>query len=83
MSESDRRPKKMADTANRNGQGQGQAQGNMISQAVTLVHDIATGRHFLSRLVPGLLWLFDAALCWVIIKKIPCKKHAGMEIGLC
>lgn len=46
-------------------------QGNIISQTLPFARHVATGHHWLSRLVPVALWVFDALLCWVIIKKIP------------
>lgn len=42
-------------------------------QAIKLAQNVATGRHFLSRLVPPALLVLDAALCLVIIKKVPCE----------
>ncbi|KAI1081820.1 glycosyltransferase family 58 protein [Whalleya microplaca] len=44
----------------------------LISQAITLVFDVATGRNCpLSRLVPPCLFVLDAALCALVIWKIP------------
>lgn len=42
-------------------------------QAIKLAQKIATGQHVLSRVVPLALLVLDAALCVVIIKKVPCK----------
>ncbi|KAI0010964.1 glycosyltransferase family 58 protein [Xylariaceae sp. FL0662B] len=44
----------------------------LISQTITSFFDIATGRNrALARLVPPCLFLFDAALCVLVIWKIP------------
>lgn len=42
-------------------------------QAFRLVQDVATRRHALSKLIPPLLLLLDAALCMVVISKVACK----------
>lgn len=34
--------------------------------------DVANGRHALSKLIPVGLWLADAALCGLIVWKVPC-----------
>lgn len=39
-------------------------------QAFRFVQDVATRRHGLSKLIPPLLLLLDAALCMVVIKKV-------------
>lgn len=44
---------------------------NIVTQTITFARNVATGHHWLSRLIPVVLWAFDALLCWVIIKKIP------------
>ncbi|KAF4461902.1 dolichyl-P-Man:Man(5) c(2)-PP-dolichyl mannosyltransferase [Fusarium albosuccineum] len=44
---------------------------SVLTQATRFVSDVATGRHVLSKLVPVALWLVDAALCGLIIWKIP------------
>lgn len=51
---------------------------NIVSQAINFARNVATGHHWLSRLIPTALWLLDALLCWVIIKKIPCKRDHTM-----
>lgn len=38
-----------------------------------LALDIATGRHFLSRLIPPLLLALDAMICVVIIQRVACE----------
>jgi alpha-1,3-mannosyltransferase len=43
------------------------------AQALQFVIDVSTGRHALSKLIAPALWLADAALCALIIWKIPCK----------
>lgn len=48
-------------------------QESLLVQLFKFAQDVATGRHFLSRLIPPLLLLVDAALCIVVIKKVPCK----------
>ncbi|KUI68692.1 Dol-P-Man:Man(5)GlcNAc(2)-PP-Dol alpha-1,3-mannosyltransferase [Cytospora mali] len=39
-------------------------------QALRFVQDVAMNRHGLSKLIPPLLLLLDAALCLVVIKKV-------------
>lgn len=43
--------------------------------------DIASGRHTLSKAIPPLLWLLDAALTSGIIWKVPCKLGVEGEGG--
>lgn len=54
--------------------------GSLPKQAIRLAHNIATGQHVLSRLIPPTLLLLDAALCVVIIKKVPCKLLVELSI---
>lgn len=54
----------MADPTNKN------RHNNIVSQAIGLARDVATGRHRLARLVPPALWLVDALLCWAIIRTV-------------
>lgn len=42
-------------------------------QAFRFAQDVATGRHWLSRLIPPVLILLDAALCVLVIAKVACK----------
>lgn len=42
-------------------------------QALRFAQDVATGRHWLSKLIPPLLLLLDAALCMVVISKVACE----------
>lgn len=53
-------------------------QPGLASQAVRFVLDVANRRHALSRLVPVVLFLADAALCALVIWKIPCMFHAAI-----
>lgn len=52
-------------------QGRSNNHNNIVTQAISFARRVATGQHWLARLVPAALWLLDALLCWVIIKKIP------------
>jgi hypothetical protein len=45
----------------------------LLTKAVSLVIEVANGRHTLSKAIPPLLLLLDAALCGLIIWKVPCK----------
>ena len=45
----------------------------LIAQATKLALDTATGRNALSKFVAPGLFLMDAALCALIIWKVPCE----------
>lgn len=51
---------------------------SLPKQAIRLAYNIASGHHVLSRLIPPILLLLDAALCMVIIKKVPCKFNLNL-----
>lgn len=42
-------------------------------RAIYFIQDVATRKHALSKLIPPLLLLLDAALCMVVIAKVACK----------
>lgn len=42
-------------------------------QLLRFAQDVATGRHWLSKLIPPVLILLDAALCMLVIAKVACK----------
>lgn len=46
--------------------------GGAAFKPMVALQRIATGHHVLSRAIPPALLLFDALLCVVIIKKVPC-----------
>lgn len=46
--------------------------GGLVFGFIALLQRIVTGQHVLSRAIPPALLLFDALLCVVIIKKVPC-----------
>lgn len=46
---------------------------SLPTKAIRLAQNVATGRHMLSRLIPPVLLALDAALCLIIIKKVPCR----------
>jgi hypothetical protein len=47
--------------------------GPLYLQLFRFAQDVATARHWLSRLVPPVLILLDAALCVIVIAKVACK----------